>query len=233
MLRTEKTHQLSDGPLTQKRFEPVQQSPEGRKQNPDPVLLLHLVLRLLQGRPELGNHTGRQTHLQRLQQPAAQQPAQTLIVQQGQRVWEALLWHRATRRHLNATKTQRYTNTGCTRAGAGWQGFFTASFSLDFLDWPMTLVQRSKTTRLEETSLCLSLCFWFNSTNPCGCFASFWPDLHLAPSLRALLLSLCTCFINLCSFYISYSWICVALWSFSNCESSFFHTLVSPLFCNL
>lgn len=79
-------HHVSDGLLTQKGFQPVQQSPEGGEQNPGPVLLLHLVLWLFEAGPELGNHTGRQTHLQGLQQPAAQQPAQTQTVQQGQRV---------------------------------------------------------------------------------------------------------------------------------------------------
>lgn len=86
--------------LAQERFQSVQQCSKRCEKNPGPAFLLQLVLWLIQSSPKLRNHRGGQTHLQSLQQPAAQQLAQTLTTEQGQGVREALLGHHTFSRHL-------------------------------------------------------------------------------------------------------------------------------------
>jgi len=91
-----------DGPtLAYERLQFVQQSVEGQQQDAGPAPLLQLVLRLLQAGPELGGHGGRQAHLQGVQQPRPQVPAQATRTQHGQRLGHTLLGRTGPWVHLN------------------------------------------------------------------------------------------------------------------------------------
>lgn len=86
--------------LTQERFQTIQKSLKGSEEDPGPAPLLQLILWLRESGPELRHHCRGQVHLQRLQEPDAQQLAEALTTQQGPTLGETLVRRRAAGRHL-------------------------------------------------------------------------------------------------------------------------------------